>query len=76
MPGGSRLAELAGELDRLGEALTDAAMDVLREAAYGEEADKAEATKREKVINRARAAVERAAHLLRQADPGSAAEDW
>ncbi len=74
-----RLDELAGELDRLAEALTDVAMEVLREAVQDEgETDRLAATKKEKVINRARAAVEKAARLARQAAQGEQepAEEW
>ncbi len=74
-----RLDELAGELDRLAEALTDVAMEVLREAVHDEgETDRLAATKKEKVINRARAAVEKAARLARQAAQGEQepAEEW
>ena len=63
-----RLQELSGQLARLGDELSDLAMDVLRQAldAAGDEAaDAARAAKvLERRLNRARAAVERAAGLL------------
>jgi hypothetical protein len=61
-----RLEEIAREIDRLAERLTDVAMDLLRSAARGEDQASVEtATAREKQLNRARAALEKAAHLVR-----------
>ncbi len=66
--GTERLDELAGELDRLVEQLADAAMDLLRSGiGEGTEAAAALATRRERLVNRARSSVERAVTLLRQA---------
>ncbi|MGD0082619.1 MAG: hypothetical protein ABSD78_05405 [Acidimicrobiales bacterium] len=63
------LDDIASELERLGERLADAAMDVLR-SGLGEGSDEAAAmaTKREKLLNRARSSVEKARMLVRQAD--------
>lgn len=68
MAADDRLAELAGELEHLGEQLAEAAMDVLR-AGLGEGSDAAAelATRRERLVNRARSSVEKAALLLSQA---------
>jgi hypothetical protein len=73
------LRECAEELDRMAERLADLAMETLREAVtavhedpdLGDSAAAADtavaATRLERRINRARAAVEKAAHLLRSA---------
>ncbi len=73
-----RLGELADELDRLADGLRDAAMDLLRQALHSSrDEDRLEATRREKLLNRARASVEKAARLTRQADGSQEpAEDW
>lgn len=63
-----RIEEIAGELERVAEELSEAAMDILREAVFDGSEDRAsEARRREKVLNRARASVEKAARLARQA---------
>ena len=62
------LDDIADELDRLGEQLADAAMDILRSAVDEREAAAVLATKREKLLNRARSSVEKARMLVRQAD--------
>jgi hypothetical protein len=68
MAGTERLEELAGELDRISEQLGEAAMDLLRAGlGDGSEAAAALATHRERIVNRARASVERAVNLLGQA---------
>ncbi|MGH9299572.1 MAG: hypothetical protein ACRDZT_06615 [Acidimicrobiales bacterium] len=71
------MEELASELDRVAEGLADAAMEVLREALAsvrrgldevepGRGDQVAESAKQqEKVLNRARSSVEKAARLLR-----------
>jgi hypothetical protein len=66
------LGEIAGDLELIAERLAEAAMEVLRDAVEHamdddgfDDAGVAEAAKRlERRINRARAAVERAVHLL------------
>lgn len=65
---GEALEELARELDVIAERLSDQAMDVLR-AALSEPAGSAAAEARatERLINRARSSVEKAARVLRQA---------
>ncbi len=68
MAGSGRLDDIADELDRLGEQLADAAMDILRSAVDESEAAAVLATKREKLLNRARSSVEKARMLVRQAD--------
>jgi hypothetical protein len=72
--GSGRLAGIADELERIGEQLADAAMDLLRGALDESEAAAALATKRERVLNRARSSVEKARLLVLQADsdPGEA----
>jgi hypothetical protein len=66
--GGDQLEEVAASLDGLAERLSDVAMDVLRDALADPTAAGVEAAKRtERVINRARSAVEKAARLTRQA---------
>ncbi|MEZ5142784.1 MAG: hypothetical protein R2726_09740 [Acidimicrobiales bacterium] len=59
--------DLVSRLDAIAEELGERALDVLREAA-AEGADRAPAE--EKVLTRARRAVEKAAGLLRSADIG------
>lgn len=68
MPAGDRLEELAGQLDSVAEGLVDTAMTVLREA-LSDRSDEvmARARSTEKLINRARSSVEKAARLARQA---------
>jgi hypothetical protein len=68
MAGSGRLGEIADELDRIGEQLADAAMDLLRSAMDDSFMAAALATKREKLLNRARSSVEKARMLVRQAD--------
>jgi exonuclease VII small subunit len=72
--GSGRLAGIADELERICEQLADAAMDLLRAALDESEAAAALATKRERVLNRARSSVEKARLLVLQADsdPGEA----
>ncbi len=68
MPESERLEELASELDRVAEGLADCAMDVLRAAiSQATESSGEQARRREKLINRARTSVEKAARLARQA---------
>ncbi|MHB1988353.1 MAG: hypothetical protein ACYCSF_10270 [Acidimicrobiales bacterium] len=63
-----RLNALAAELDNIAESLADAAMDVLRSALEESRPAAAEAAKKtERIINRARSSVEKAARLSRQA---------
>jgi hypothetical protein len=66
--GGERLEELAAELDGVAEGLLDAAMEALRDG-LAERTDAAveRAKRTEKLINRARSSVEKAARLARQA---------
>jgi hypothetical protein len=66
--GSGRLEEIADALDRIGEELADAAMDLLRSAIDDSFMAAALATKREKLLNRARSSVEKAGMLVRQAD--------
>jgi ElaB/YqjD/DUF883 family membrane-anchored ribosome-binding protein len=68
MSGSERLEEIAGELDRIADQLGDAAMDVLRSAMEQDAAGAVLATKREKLLNRARSSAEKAKTLVRQAD--------
>jgi hypothetical protein len=71
--GTERLEELAAELERISEQLADAAMDLLRAGlGDGSEAAAALATKRERIVNRARSSVEKAVTLLGRAGD----EDW
>jgi histidinol dehydrogenase len=72
--GSGRLAGIADELDRIGEQLADAAMDLLRGALDETEAAAVLATKQERILNRARSSVEKAKRLVLQADsvPGEA----
>jgi hypothetical protein len=85
--GGAALEELAAELDRVAERLADAAMAVLRAALADEGFEEGEAAVRaratERLLNRARASVEKAARLTRQAAGGTmpflggaGADDW
>ena len=68
MPGTDRLEELASELDRIGGQLADAAMDLLRDALdEASEAAAVLATRRERLVNRARSSVDKAVTLLGQA---------
>ncbi len=63
-----RLRELAGELEHLDEQLADAAMDLLRDAlSEGSTSAAAVATRRERLVNRARSSVSKAGRLLEQA---------
>jgi hypothetical protein len=65
MPLDDRLTEISGELGRLSEELSEVAMDVLRGALSDGGAEAAAAAKAlERRLNRARAALERAAGLL------------
>jgi hypothetical protein len=67
MADAGRREELADRLDAIAEELSDLALDVLREAVdRGDSARPAE----EKRLSQARRAVEKAAHVLRAADPG------
>jgi ElaB/YqjD/DUF883 family membrane-anchored ribosome-binding protein len=68
VPGSGHLEEIADDLDRISDRLGDAAMDVLRSALDEGEAAAALATKREKLLNRARSSAEKAKQLVRQAD--------
>lgn len=64
----SHLDELAAELEGFSERLADVAMDVLRAGlAEGTEAASERATRQERLVNRARAAVEKAVNLLGEA---------
>lgn len=74
MAGSGRLAGIADELDRIGEQLADAAMDLLRGALDETEAAAVLVTKQERILNRARSSVEKAKRLVLQADsvPGEA----
>ena len=75
MAGEDRLAELSGRVSVLAEELSDAAMDVLREALQEGGAEAADRAKRlERRLNRARAALERAARLLGDGAAGSEAD--
>ncbi len=71
-----RLEELANQLDSVAESLSDCAMDVLRAAISQAPTSSGEqARRREKVINRARTSVEKAARLARQAARASDDEE-
>jgi hypothetical protein len=71
-----RLEELANQLDSVAESLSDCAMDVLRAAiSQATTASGEQARRREKVINRARTSVEKAARLARQAARASDDEE-
>jgi hypothetical protein len=68
MAGTERLDELADALSRISEQMGDAAMDLLRAGlGEGSAAAAALATQRERIVNRARASVDRAVNLLGQA---------
>lgn len=59
------LNQLRDELERIGELLADAAMDILREGlSDGSDAQAALAARRERLVNRARSSVSKAARLL------------
>jgi hypothetical protein len=60
------LAELAAEIDALAERLADHSLDLLRTALEGEGAGGAAAT--ERLVTRARRALDKASTLLRSAD--------
>ncbi|HEV8064535.1 MAG TPA: hypothetical protein VGP46_06875 [Acidimicrobiales bacterium] len=79
MSAAERFEELSSELDSLADRLGDLAMDILREGLAGASEQAAvAATKREKMVNRARSAVVRAAALLERAadeSPEGASED-
>jgi hypothetical protein len=66
--GSAPLEEIADDLDRVADRLGDAAIDMLRSALDEGEAAAALATKREKLLNRARSSVEKAKMLVRQVD--------
>jgi hypothetical protein len=66
--GSEPLAEIADGLERIGDQLADAAIDVLRSAIDEGEDAAVLATKREKLLNRARSSVEKARLLLAQAE--------
>ena len=68
MAGSEPLAEIADGLERIGDQLADAAIDVLRSAIDEGEDAAVLATKREKLLNRARSSVEKARLLLAQAE--------
>lgn len=63
-----RIEALADGLDRIAEELSEAAMDILREAVFDGSEERAQSARgREKLLNRARSATEKAARLARQA---------
>ncbi|MDA8266058.1 MAG: hypothetical protein M0T79_12085, partial [Actinomycetota bacterium] len=63
-----RLRELAGELEQIDDRLAEHAMDLLRDALRdGSTSAAAAATQRERLVNRARSSVAKAARLLEQA---------
>lgn len=64
---GERLEALAALLDHAVEEVSDIAIDVLREGLDGDEAARTSARETERVLNRARAALEKSAALLRKA---------
>ena len=68
MAGSGSLEEIADELDRLGEQVADVAMDILRSAIDDGPDAAMLATKREKLLNRARSSLEKAKMLVRQAE--------
>jgi len=63
--GGEALASVADEIDAIADRLADRALALLRDAVHGEGTD---AAATERVVTRARRALERAAALLRGAD--------
>lgn len=64
----SRLEELAAQLEVVSEGLSEAAIEVLRDALDGTSRLSPEQARRtERLLNRARSAVERASGLLREA---------
>jgi hypothetical protein len=76
-----RFEELSGDLQSLAERLGDLAMELLREGlAGGTDESALQATKREKMVNRARSSVMKAASLLERAGDeshyGDKAEDF
>lgn len=64
--------DLADRLDAIAEELTDRVLDALRAGAAGDEEAALAAKATERRLSRARRAVEKAAHLLR--DPATAAD--
>jgi hypothetical protein len=73
------LEEIRSRLEAVGEDLADVALDRLREAAAGR--GRGGEQVEERLITRARRAVERAVHLLQQAEGGAGADpepsqDW
>lgn len=79
MPVAERLEELAADLDRVAESFADVAMDVLRQAMSEQTPEAADAAKKtERVINRARTSVEKAARLVRKvaADETDSESEW
>jgi hypothetical protein len=65
--GDDSLASVADEIDAIAERLADHALALLRDAVHGEGTE-AKAAATERVVTRARRALERAAALLRGAD--------
>ena len=65
---GERAQELAAELELLGEQLADLALDLLHEALGDVDPRASPAARSEKVVTRARRAVEKASSLLRSLD--------
>jgi hypothetical protein len=66
--GSGPFEEITDGLERIGDRLADAAMDLLRSAIDEGEGAAVLATKREKLLNRARSSVEKARMLVRQAE--------
>jgi hypothetical protein len=74
MVSGERLDEVVAELERLQEQLVDLAMDGLRGALGGGEHARADAVRHEKVLNRARASIDKAVRLLRSVSSEASGE--
>ena len=70
-----RFEELAAELEAIADRLADLAMDLLREGlADGSGEGAALATRREKLLNRARSSVAKAMSLIQRAAEGADAD--
>ena len=63
-------ADIAAELESIGDRLLDLSLDALREATAREPDDRDRLMEEEKRLTRARRAVEKAAVLLRRGDEG------
>jgi len=71
-----RLSSLVSELEAAAEHLADTALELLHEALGDADPKASPAAQEEKVITRARRAVERASSLLRSLDRHDALDDY